>query len=78
MLVSNLQEIKKIVESNNIGFVLKSYTIEALYNAIISYNFCHINRSTIKEIALQKYNWEAQETVMLKKYRELLYIKTYF
>ena len=72
VIVSNLYEMKKIVEENHIGIVAKDNTPEGLQNAIKE--AVKLDKDDLKE-NIQKlkavYNWEQQEKVLLKVYGEL-------
>jgi len=72
VIVSNLYEMKRLVEENNIGVVAKENTPNDLKEAIskaikLDKERLNINIQKIKEI----YNWEEQEKVLLKVYDEL-------
>lgn len=72
VIVSNLYEMKRLVEKNNIGVVAKENTPEGLREAIekaVLLDKEETQRSIqkVKEI----YNWEEQEKVLLEVYREL-------
>ena len=73
VIVSNLPEMKKIVEEYNIGIVAKDNTSKALYEAISS--ITQKNRTElINNIKKAKtvYNWEEQEKFLLQTYSELI------
>jgi len=73
VIVSNLPEMKKIVEDYNIGIVAKYNTSKALYEAISS--ITQKNRTElINNIKKAKtvYNWEEQEKFLLQTYSELI------
>jgi len=72
LLVSNLPEMKKIVEEHAVGVVAKENTKKGLEDAIedaMSLNRDEViqNIKNIKKI----YNWEAQEKILLELYRGL-------
>lgn len=72
IIVSNLPEMKKVVESNSIGIVAQENTVNGLKDAINKAIFLdkeelNKNIQKVKEL----YNWEEQEKVLLKVYREL-------
>lgn len=72
VIVSNLYEMKKLVEHNNIGVVTKENTLGGLKEAIkkaivLDKKTLQINIQKVKEI----YNWEEQEKVLLQIYRDL-------
>jgi len=72
VIVSNLYEMRKIVEENRIGVVAKENTPEGLKEAIkkaIQLNKEELkqNIKRVKEI----YNWQEQEKVLLKVYKEI-------
>jgi len=72
VIVSNLPEMRKLVENNNIGTVAEQNTPEGLKKAIDK-------AITLDKVELQKniqkvkevYNWEEQEKVLLKVYKDL-------
>ncbi|NKQ41715.1 MAG: glycosyltransferase family 4 protein, partial [Sulfurovum sp.] len=72
VIVSNLYEMKRLVETNNIGIVAKENTPAGLKEAIkvavkLDNEELQKNIQKVKEI----YNWEEQEKVLLKVYEEL-------
>ncbi|WP_417334499.1 glycosyltransferase [Halarcobacter sp.] len=72
VIVSNLYEMKRLVETYNVGEVAvennSSGFIEALENiSLKDYDLLVENVKKIK----QKYNWEEQERVMLDEYKSL-------
>jgi len=72
VIVSNLYEMKSLVESYNIGVVAKENTPEGLKEAIkkaikLDKQELQRNIQKVKEV----YNWEEQEKVLLKLYEEL-------
>jgi glycosyltransferase involved in cell wall biosynthesis len=72
VIVSNLYEMKRLVESNKIGIVAETNTPYGLKMAIeqavkLDKKELRINIQKLKSI----YNWEEQEKVLLKVYREL-------
>ena len=72
VIVSNLVEMKRLVENNNIGVVAKQNTPEGLKEAIqkavlLDKESLHINIQKVKEV----YNWQEQEKVLLEVYKEL-------
>lgn len=73
VIVSNLYEMKKLVEANFIGTVAKENTPEGLKEAIakaikLDKEELKINIKKLKAI----YNWEEQEKVLLKAYKDLI------
>ena len=73
VIVSNLYEMKKFVETHNIGVVAKENTAEGLREAIqralaLDKQELEVNIQKVKKI----YNWEDQERVLCNMYRELL------
>ena len=73
VIVSNLYEMKRLVEDNNIGVVAKENTPKGLKEAIkeavrLDKKKLQQNIQKVKEI----YNWEEQEKVLLKLYEELV------
>jgi glycosyltransferase involved in cell wall biosynthesis len=72
VIVSNLYEMKRLVENNNIGVVAKENTPQGLKQAIgeaIKLDKDELNKNIQK--VKQVYNWEEQEKVLLKAYKEL-------
>jgi glycosyltransferase involved in cell wall biosynthesis len=72
VIVSNLYELKRLVESNQIGVVAKENTPNGLKDAI--QEAIKLNKEKLKtNIKKLKtiYNWENQEKVLLKVYGEL-------
>ncbi|QKE28147.1 glycosyltransferase, family 1 [Arcobacter acticola] len=72
VIVSNLYEMKRLVELNNIGTVAKENTPDGLKKAIeeavkLDKEELKINIQQLKTI----YNWEEQEKVLLDVYRNL-------
>ena len=72
VIVSNLPEMKRLVEKNKIGIVAKENTPQGLKEAIkeaikLDKKELQHNIQKVKEI----YNWENQEKVLLETYREL-------
>ena len=73
VIVSNLPEMKKIIESYNVGVVAQDNTPNGLEEAIkqaqkLNKEELNINIKNAKKI----FNWEEQEKVLLKLYNELL------
>ncbi len=71
-IVSNLPEMKRVVEENGIGVVVKENTSSGLRDAIekaslLDQEELHVNIKKVKET----YNWEEQEKVLLEAYRGL-------
>ncbi len=69
VIVSNLPEMKKLVEENSVGVVAKENTPQGLKVAIeeatqLDKKELHTNIQKVKEI----YNWESQEKVLVKLY----------
>ncbi len=72
VIVSNLYEMKRLVEVNAIGVVAKENTPKGLKGAAkealgLDQNELQKNIQKVKEI----YNWEEQERVLIKLYEEL-------
>jgi len=72
VIVSNLYEMKRLIESNDIGIVARDNTPEGLKEAIreavkLDKEKLKTNIKKVKEI----YNWQEQEKVLLKVYGEL-------
>ncbi|MEA3491296.1 MAG: glycosyltransferase family 4 protein [Campylobacterota bacterium] len=73
VIASNLYEIKRLVEDNNIGVVVDENTPNGLEEAIkkatlLDKEELYVNIQKAKEI----YNWEEQESILLKLYEELV------
>lgn len=73
VIVSNLYEMKRLVEFNKIGIVSKENTINGLKEAvdtavILDKKELILNIKELKKI----YNWEEQEKVLLNVYKELI------
>lgn len=72
LIVSDLPEMKKVVENNDIGIVLKENTPSGLSKAIKK--ALKLNKAELQgniEQVKKVYNWEEQEKVLLKLYGEL-------
>jgi glycosyltransferase involved in cell wall biosynthesis len=72
VIVSNLYEMKKVVDDNGVGIVAQENTIEGLLRACqkatkLDHIRLYENIQKVKNI----YNWEEQEKVLLKVYEEL-------
>ena len=72
IIVSNLPEMSKVVKKNNIGVVVENETLEGIKKAIekallLDKKQISKNLKNLKNI----YNWEEQEKVLLKLYRNL-------
>lgn len=72
VIVSNLYEMKRLVEDNNIGVVAQNNTPRGLKEAIekasqLDKKELRINIKKLKEI----YNWEEQEKILLDVYKNL-------
>ena len=72
VVVSNLPEMKKIVEEYKVGVIAKDNTPEALQNAImeackLDLNMIQENIEQVREI----YNWQEQEKVLLDLYKRV-------
>ncbi len=72
VIVSNLPEMKKVVENNSIGVVAKENTPKGLQEAIkeaiqLDTKELAVNIQKVKKI----YNWEEQEKVLLNLYKML-------
>jgi glycosyltransferase involved in cell wall biosynthesis len=73
VIVSNLYEMKRLVESNEIGIVAKENTSNGLQEAIeeavkLDKKELKINIQKLKTI----YNWEKQEKVLLEVYNKVI------
>ena len=72
VIVSNLPEMSKVVNDGKIGVVLEEETVKGVTEAIkkaVALDKREIN-TNLKELK-QHYNWEEQEKVLLKVYKEL-------
>ena len=72
VIVSNLFEMKRLVEKNCIGVVAEENTPDGLKKAIeqaVKLDKEILNRN-IKKVKM-KYNWEEQEKVLLNVYKGL-------
>jgi len=72
VIVSNLYEMKKIVQNYGVGIVSKENTVQGLEDAIkevvkLNQDDLNNNIQKVKKI----YNWEEQEKMLLKVYKEL-------
>jgi len=72
VIVSNLYEMKRLVEDNHIGVVTKENTSKGLREAVemavqLNKNELEKNIQKVKDI----YNWEEQEKILLSHYKEL-------
>jgi glycosyltransferase involved in cell wall biosynthesis len=72
VIVSNLYEMKRLVEKNNIGAIAKENSPEGLKEAIgdaVKLNKEELNKNIqkVKEV----YNWEEQEKILLEVYKGL-------
>ncbi len=72
VIASNLYEMKRLVQNNNIGIVAKENTATGLKEAIqkatkLDKDELYKNIQKVKEV----YNWEEQEKVLLTLYKEL-------
>ncbi len=72
VIVSNLPEMKRLVEDNSLGVVAKENSTKGLKKAIeeavlLDQDELQKNIQKVKEI----YNWEEQEKVLLDTYKEL-------
>ena len=72
VIVSNLPEMSKVVNDGKIGIVLEEETVKGVTEAIkraVALDKQEIT-TNLKELK-QHYNWEEQEKVLLKVYKEL-------
>jgi glycosyltransferase involved in cell wall biosynthesis len=72
VIVSNLIEMRRLVENNRIGIVAKSNTLAGLQEAITE--ALQLDKKILqKSIQIVKniYNWEEQEKVLLNLYKDL-------
>ena len=72
VIVSNLPEMKKVVEDYGIGVVAKENSVEGLIEAIkkateLDKKELQLNINKVQKI----YNWEEQEIILLKTYISL-------
>jgi len=72
LIVSNLPEMKKVIEKNSIGVVAKENTVDGLKEAIeeaikLNKKLLNLNIKKAKKI----YNWEEQERILLKLYKDI-------
>lgn len=68
-MVSNLFELKKFIEANGNGVVIKETTAECLTETIQKITVEDIERmKSAAEMARQRYHWEYQEEKLLKLY----------
>jgi len=72
VIASNLYEMKRLVQHNNIGIVAEENTVNGLKEAIIKATMLDKEalRKNIQKIK-KIYNWEEQEKVLLTLYKEL-------
>jgi len=72
VIVSNLPEMKKLVEDNGVGIVAKENSKDGLERAIEK-ALLFDKKQIVKKIKKIKkeYNWEEQEKVLIELYREL-------
>jgi len=72
VIASNLYEMKRLVQNNNIGIVAEENTANGLKEAIIKATMLDKEelRKNIQKIK-KIYNWEEQEKVLLTLYKEL-------
>jgi len=72
VVVSNLEEMSRFVNENQVGYVVNSENDEKVIDV-----FSKINKTTKMkflpniERARKKYNWEEQEKTLLKLYKSL-------
>jgi glycosyltransferase involved in cell wall biosynthesis len=72
VIVSNLYEMKSLVEKYQVGIVSKENTVQGLENAIkevVKLNQDDLNKNIQKVKKI--YNWEEQEKKLIKIYKEL-------
>ena len=72
VIVSNLSEMKRLVEDNHIGVVAENNDTKGLKKSIeeavlLDQNELQKNIQKVNEV----YNWEEQEKVLLDVYKEL-------
>ena len=72
VIVSNLYEMRRLVESNHLGVVAEENSVNGLLTAIqeaSTLDKAHLQKS-IQKIK-ERYNWQEQEKVLLDLYKEL-------
>ena len=72
VIVSNLPEMKKVVETFNVGVVLDENTINGITEAVEK--SVKLDRKILEDnlkLVRDKYNWEEQEIMLLNVYNEL-------
>lgn len=67
VIVSNLPEMRKVIEHSKSGYILEEFSVDALVQVINSSSTLDSN-----QIVSEKYTWDYQELVMLKSYKELI------
>jgi len=73
VITSNLPEMKKFVETHEIGIVAKDNSVSGFVNAIQEIDEKNIQRYKNNSIATsQKINWAAQELKLNVLYSELI------
>lgn len=72
VIVSNLPEMKKIVEEDNLGIVAENNTIQGLKEAMKATETLdmQIIKDNLKK-AKKTYSWQEQEKVLIETYREI-------
>ena len=72
IIVTDLYEMSNFIKNNNIGYILKGYSVEEIINLVDSIDkymlsafFNNINDTK------RKYNWGEQEKILLEVYRDL-------
>ncbi len=72
VIVSNLFEMRKIVEQNEIGVVADNNTVAGLSEAVKKSELLDLESIKLQLMNVKKrYNWEAQEKVLLEVYGSL-------
>ena len=73
-IITDLYELKKLVISNQVGWVMEHETPEALLKIIADMkpDECRKYTENTRKVAL-KYNWENQEKKMINTYQKMLY-----
>ena len=72
VIVSNLYEMKRLVEKNSIGVVAQKNTPNGLKRAIkkaVLLDKVELNKNIHKVKGI--YNWEKQEKILLRIYKEI-------
>jgi glycosyltransferase involved in cell wall biosynthesis len=73
ILVTDLPEMKRLVDAYRCGVVMASDTTEGIFAAVekIMAEDLSVYSANARKLA-ERYNWEEQEKVLLSVYREVL------